>query len=258
VVSPDSSERGRPDRYDRIGVGYAARRRPDPRWMAQVAAAVGAGATVVNVGAGTGNYEPPDRLVIAVEPSRAMIAQRPPSSAPVIRGVAEQLPFPDGSFDVATALLTVHHWQDPVHGLAEMRRVSRRQVLSVFEPLVAHRFWLLEYFPEVRDAPAERHPPTPEWVARHLDVVDVQVLAIPHDFVDGVAAAHWRRPHEYLRPGVQAAVSSLALVSPEARARGAERLRADLVSGRWDQRWGHLLTETEADYGYRLVIAESH
>ena len=52
---------------------------------------------VLNVGAGTGNYEPRDRRVVAIEPSTEMLGQRPPDAAPAIQGVAEALPFPDDS-----------------------------------------------------------------------------------------------------------------------------------------------------------------
>jgi hypothetical protein len=63
--------------YDRIGVGYSEIRRPDPRIAAHIEAALGDARTVLNVGAGTGSYEPTDREVTAVEPSAEMIAQRP-------------------------------------------------------------------------------------------------------------------------------------------------------------------------------------
>src|SRR6476661_1286333 len=100
---------GRP-RYDDIGVGYAATRREDPRWRERIHAALGDAETVVNVGAGTGSYEPRDRHVIAVEPSDVMAAQRPPELAPAIRASAGALPLRDDSVDAAMAILTVHHW----------------------------------------------------------------------------------------------------------------------------------------------------
>jgi hypothetical protein len=54
-------------RYDDIGTTYAATRRPDPRLAARIHAALGPARTVVNVGAGTGSYEPgPPRQVVAV------------------------------------------------------------------------------------------------------------------------------------------------------------------------------------------------
>jgi hypothetical protein len=68
--------------YDEIGGGYAGRRREEPTIAALLVAALGNADTVLNVGAGTGSYEPADRPVAAVEPSAVMIAQRPAQAAP--------------------------------------------------------------------------------------------------------------------------------------------------------------------------------
>ena len=102
--------------YDKIGDGYSRTRLPDPRIADRILQALGDSRSVVNVGAGSGSYEPRDRIVVAVEPSRTMIRQRPLGSAPVIQGAAENLPFADGAFDFAVAILTVHHWIDPGRG----------------------------------------------------------------------------------------------------------------------------------------------
>jgi ubiquinone/menaquinone biosynthesis C-methylase UbiE len=111
--------------YDTIGTTYTVTRRTEPRIAAQVWAALGDARTVLNVGAGTGSYEPSDRDVTAVEPSAVMRAQRPAGAAPCVAASAESLPFEDKSFDAAMAFATVHHWQDPIAGLLEMRRVAR-------------------------------------------------------------------------------------------------------------------------------------
>lgn len=138
------------ERYDHIGTDYASMRRPDARWVAQIHRAFVGHRTLVNVGAGAGSYEPDFMAVVGVEPSQVMIRQRLSSAAPVVCGVAEQLPFRDGAFDVALAVLTVHHWSTPGAGLAEMRRVSRKQVVVTWEPDVfAQQFWLVrDYLPE--------------------------------------------------------------------------------------------------------------
>src|SRR5580658_7760539 len=115
--------------YDTIGATYTVTRRTEPRIAAQVWAALGDARTVLNVGAGSGSYEPPGRDVTAVEPSAVMRAQRPARAAPCVAGTAESLPFGDQSFDAAMAFSTVHHWQDPIAGLREMRRVARRVVV---------------------------------------------------------------------------------------------------------------------------------
>src|SRR6059058_2810933 len=119
--------------YDTIGATYAVTRHTEPRIGAQIRAALGDVRTVLNVGAGTGSYEPSDRDVTAVEPSALMRAQRPAGAALCVAAVAESLPFEDQSFDVAMAVSTVHHWQDPIAGLREMRRVARRVVVFTFD-----------------------------------------------------------------------------------------------------------------------------
>lgn len=240
--------------YDRIGRSYARTRRPDPRIAAQIDDALGDARTVVNVGAGTGSYEPRDRPVVAVEPSTEMLRQRSPGAAPAVRAVAEALPFADGSFDAALAVLTVHHWTDQAAGLRELRRVSRRQVVFFFEPLHTHDFWALAYWPEAKALPSEVAPPDEALLRAHLEVRAVRRLLVPNDCVDGFGAAFWSRPEAYLDPEVQAGMSWLALLPDDVRARGTERLRADLASGEWDRRHGHLRSEQTFDAGYRLAV----
>lgn len=242
-------------RYDEIGRSYARTRQEDPRVADAIHDALGAGASLVNVGAGSGSYEPDDRHVVAVEPSFAMVRQREGRSPSVVEGVAEALPFPDWSFDAALAVLTLHHWTSPAAGLEELARVARRQVVLYFEPLVTHDFWALEYFPEALDLPTEQDPPGEAMLRARLRVQEIRTVLVPHDCRDGFGAAFWARPEAYLDPEVQAGMSWLALLPPEARAAGSERLRADLESGRWDARHGHLRTQAAYDGGYRLAIA---
>lgn len=240
--------------YDGIGRTYSATRREDPRIAAQVRAALGTARTVLNVGAGTGNYEPADRTVVAVEPSRAMIGQRSGRTRRVVQGVAERLPFADGTFDVALAVLTVHHWTDQEAGLRELRRVSARQVVLFHDISLVHRFWALDYFPSARSLPSERDAPGEDLLRALLPVREVQPVPIPRDCVDGFGVAYWARPEAYLDPAVQAGMSWMALLPPAVLARGADHLRRDLDSGAWDATHGHLRTLATKDFGYRLAL----
>jgi len=241
--------------YDRIGLGYTATRRPDPRLAAQVWAALGDAARVLNVGAGTGSYEPPDREVVAVEPSAAMIAQRSPGSAPVVRAVAERLPFPAGSFDAASAILTVHHWPDPLAGLAEVRRVTTGPVVVFTFAYEAHAGqWLVtDYLPAMRTL--DQHVPSPDEIAAALGGGHVEVLPVPADCEDGFCHAFWCRPEAYLDPAVRAGISGIARLPAAYVAEAMARLADDLATGRWQQRHGDLVGRAEADTGYRLVVA---
>ena len=241
--------------YDRIGKSYAATRREDPRIAALIWDAVGPGRSLLNVGAGTGSYEPIDRKVVAIEPSPTMISQRRGRSRRVVQGVAERLPFPTRSFDAALAVLTVHHWTDREAGLAELRRVSRRQVVFFFEPLETHRFWGLEYFEEARDLPFERSAPREELMRACLNVREVRRALVPADCTDGFGTAFWSRPEAYLERDVQNGMSWIACLPHAARVRGTAKLAEDLASGEWDRRFGHLRSMQLYDGGYRIAIA---
>ena len=245
---------GAGQRYDEIGRSYTTTRREDPRIAEAVRGCLGSGRRVVNVGAGTGNYEPTDRDVVSVEPSAGMIAQRDGHRG-VVRAVAENLPFGDRVFDVAMAILTVHHWSDPAVGLREMARVSDRQVVFFYESLRTHNFWGLDYFPAALELSVELDPPGERLLSQHLNVREIRPVLVPKDCHDGFGVAFWARPEAYLDPDVQAGMSWLAMLRPRDRQRGTERLRADLESGEWDRRYGHIRAERTFDGGYRIAIA---
>ena len=241
-------------KYDQIGRTYAHTRATDPRIAAAIWEALGDARTVVNVGAGTGNYEPPDRDVTAVEPSAVMIAQRPPEAAPVVQAGAEALPFEDDSFDAAMAVLTIHHWSDWRAGIDELRRVAGRVVLFSWDQSFARRLWVTaEYFPFVGDE--ENSFPSLADQAGAVRATSVTTVSVPADCQDGFYGAWWRRPHAYLDPEVRAGISVLASRTPEELAPGLERLRADLESGAWAERHADLLEREELDLGYRLLVA---
>jgi SAM-dependent methyltransferase len=241
-------------RYDRIGRTYTATRGTDPRIAARIWDALGGARSVVNVGAGTGSYEPPDRDVTAVEPSAVMIAQRPPGAAPAVQASAESLPFEDASFDAAMAVLTIHHWSDFPAGAAELRRVARdRVVVLSWDPTFVGRLWVgPEYFPELAREDVEGFPSLSEQAAALG--AEAEVVPVPWDCRDGFFGAFWRRPEAYLDPAVRAGISTMAKRSSDELAEGLARLRADLDSGAWARRHADLLERAELDLGYRLLV----
>jgi len=237
--------------YDRIGPAYSATRRTDPRIAARIWASLGDARTVLNVGAGTGSYEPPDRDVTAVEPSAVMRAQRPPGAATCLSADADRLPFGDQSFDAAMSVLSDHHWPDPIAGLHEMRRVARRVVVFQFDTARPDAFWLTrDYLPEFAElARGVTLTARAEAIGARMEPVP-----IPWDCADGFFHASWRRPGAYLQPEVRRAVSVWARVGPAAEQRAVSALRADLATGRWLARNRAITSLEAADLGARLLI----
>lgn len=240
--------------YDRIGINYADLRVPDPRIAAVIHNALGSAKTVLNIGAGTGSYEPTDRELTAVDPSEQMIRQRKMSAARVIQASVENLPFDDNSFDAAMAVLTIHHWPDKSSGLREVRRVTCGPiVLLTYDP--AHRPWLTDYLPELSALDDDKMPKMADY-ARWLGPVRISPVPIPHDCSDGFLYAYWRRPTAYLDPRIRTGSSSFWAIGEAAVTTGLSRLRTDIETGAWAIRYADLLTRDTLDLGYRLVVAE--
>jgi SAM-dependent methyltransferase len=242
--------------YGRIGEGYARFRQPDPRIADAIRAKLAGAASVLNVGAGAGSYEPRDLKVTAVEPSATMRAQRPPDLARAIDARAEALPFQDNSFDAAMALVTVHQWSDLRSGLKELRRVTRGPVLVMTsDPDALQRFWLRRYAPEVIAVEAGRMPPPArilEGLGSEGEIVDIP---IPFDCRDGFNEAYYGRPECLLDPAARLACSSWSFIDAVATARFEAALRDDLASGAWDAEWNGLRTATQFHGSLRLIVS---
>lgn len=241
--------------YGSIGEGYARIRRPDPRIAAQLGAALGEAATVLNVGAGAGSYEPEDRIVTAVEPSASMRAQRPAGLAPAVNATSDALPFDNDSFDASMASVTVHQWPDLEAGLGEMRRVTRGPVaILTFDPNPPENWWLIDYIPELFEVEAARMPPIDRVRAALGGVTDVQIVPIPADCTDGFVQALFARPELMLRDDYRRATSAWSFLDGALVERFVARLAADLESGEWDARYGAFRTLATFDGGMRLVV----
>jgi SAM-dependent methyltransferase len=244
-------------RYDRIGAGYAGRRHEDPALARRIEAALGPARTVVNVGAGAGSYEPRDRIVIAVEPSAVMAAQRPPER-PAIRGSADALPLHDASVDAALAVLSLHHWHPHgARGVRELCRVARDTVVIVtVDPQVSGRMWLMaDYLPEVRTLDLEIFPPL-DVLASWLDgEVTIETVPVGRDTPDHTLLSFWAHPERVLDPAARAATSGFARQPEHVVRRVVDAVEQDLASGAWDARHGALRGLEAFDAGLRLVRA---
>ncbi len=211
---------------------------------------------MLNVGAGAGSYEPGDRWVLAVEPSATMRAQRPAGSAPVIDARAQQLPFDDNSVDAAMACVTIHHWEPPEAGLAELARVARRRVVVFTFELEHLPVWQLDYLGEGLTIEGPRFPPLSAIAAALGGDVRVQTISTPADCRDGFFEAFWNRPEALLDPSVRASQSMWALLPSAVEDRIVTRLADALASGAWDVEHGHLRDQDSFPGALRLVVAE--
>jgi SAM-dependent methyltransferase len=243
--------------YELHGRTYASHRRADPRIAARIHEALGDARTVLNVGAGAGSYEPEDRWVLAVEPSATMRAQRPAGAAPAIAARAEALPLDDGAVDAAMACVTIHHWESPEAGLAELRRVARGPVVVFTFELDYLPAWQLEFLREAVAQELPRFPAIDDVAAALGGRTRVERIPTPGDCTDGFFEAFWRRPEALLDPAVRSAQSVWALVEPEVEQRIVERLAAALDSGAWDAEHGHLREQEELQGALRLVISDA-
>jgi SAM-dependent methyltransferase len=243
--------------YERHGRTYARHRRADPRIAARIHAALGDARTVLNVGAGTGSYEPTDRRLLAVEPSATMRAQRPSGAAPAIDARAEALPFDDDTFDAAMACVTIHHWEPAAAGLAELRRVARGPVVVFTFELDALPAWQHEYLHEGLALERPRFPAINDVAAALGGRTRVERIPTPGDCTDGFFEAFWRRPEALLDPEVRAAQSVWALLAPDVERHIVARLAEGLQSGTWDAEHGHLRARDSLDGALRLVISDA-
>lgn len=243
--------------YDRFGKTYSGHRKTDRRIAARVNQAIGDAKTILNVGAGSGSYEPDDKYVVAVEPSAVMRKQRIQNGKmPAINGFAANLPFDDQSFDASMAMVTVHHWPDIAQGLQEMRRVTKGKVIVMtFDPESLDDFWNAEYFPELIAVEKARYPKIKtitDALGGYCEIVKVPILL---DCTDGFQEAFYGRPEAFLQEEVRLSQSAWGFLPVGLEEELAARLESDLISGKWDEKFGHFRTLPECTFALRLVIS---
>jgi SAM-dependent methyltransferase len=168
--------------------------------------------------------------------------------------VAEDLPFDDDSFDAAMATITIHQWPDLERGLKELRRVAKGPVVILtFDGPALHDFWLHAYIPELFEAENARDPGVDRVAGILGGKATITAVPIPIDCVDGFVEAYYARPEAFLDPAIRAAQSVWAFADPAAVERGLDQLEADLESGEWDARHGHLRTQPTYTGALRLL-----
>lgn len=240
--------------YDDIGTNYSATRRTDPKIAKQLYAELQGATRIVNIGAGTGSYEPENVDLVAVEPSSKMISQREIGSHPVEQAFAEHLPFEDRSFSHAMAVLSMHHWTNRTLAFGEINRVVTEKFVAITWDPTADPFWLTrDYFPEIHEMDKDIFPDLEE-LNEHFDEVKMSPLQIPGDCIDGFLAAFWKRPAAYLRREVRQAMSPFAKIKNLSE--GLQKLEDDLASGAWVKNNHSILGLSSLDAGYRVISAK--
>lgn len=238
-------------KYDTIGIGYSTQRQPDPRLAKQIASKLEGASRILNIGAGTGSYEPEGIDLVAVEPAKTMIDQRRPDAHPVVQASAEQLPIEDKSFSHTMTVLSMHHWTDRPAAFAEIRRVTTDKFIAVTWNPDAGPFWLTrDYFPEMVVMDNLIMPRIDE-LAEHFNIIEVEPMLIPEDCVDGFLAAYWKRPSAYLNARVRSSISTFGKLKNVEK--GLNQLEQDLINGNWSEKNQDILDQPALDAGYVIV-----
>lgn len=237
--------------YDTIGKTYSLGRRSDQRIAKQLNQHLIGARNILNIGAGTGSYEPDHAPVIAIEPSAEMLNQRAPDAHPAIQGSAESLPFENKSFSHSLTILSMHHWQNRAQAFNEIKRVTSERFVALSWSPDAKRYWLTaDYFPEIHDIDQAIFP-TKQELKSAFPGIKFSPLLIPADCIDGFTAAFWARPEAYLQPQVRQSMSTFSKIK---RVReGITKLKQDLESGHWQQKHGEILRSQSLDAGYFIA-----
>ena len=240
--------------YDQIGTGYTITRGTDPKIEAQIESELINVRNIINIGAGSGSYEPKGMNLIAVEPSIEMINQRDSQSYPVKQAKADKLPFPDKFFSHAMTVLSMHHWDNRQQAFSEIKRVTTTKFVAITWLPDAAPFWLTrDYFPEIHEIDRQIFPSINE-LKKSFENIEIKPLLIPDDCKDGFLACFWKRPEAYLQKNVRSAISTFSKITNLDL--GLNKLKSDLTSGVWSKRNANLLNKSNIDVGYRIISVD--
>ena len=240
--------------YDDIGINYTVTRSTDPRIAKQLYSELQGATRIVNIGAGTGSYEPENIELVAVEPSSEMISQRRADSHRVEQAFAEKLPFENGSFSHAMTINSMHHWENRALAFSEINRVAIEKFVAITWDPESDPFWLTrDYFPEIYEMDKCIFPELGEF-NEHFDEVKISPLQIPSDCKDGLLAAFWKRPEAYLSSKIRQSTSPFSKIKNLTQ--GLQKLENDLANGVWSKNNHAILNLTSLDVGYRVISAK--
>ena len=256
-------------KYDSIGKTYSRTRKADPRITEAIinGLQLNLHSVVADIGAGTGSYSADlaqhGFQVLAIEPSKTMMEQgEQHQNLELIRGFAEKLPIPSSSVDGVVSILATHHFENLKKGLSEMVRIAKEDrpiVIFTADPrLCPQDCWLRHYFSFLYEAVYKINPPIEDLkrIIKRISGTPVKVVPflIPFDIKDRFSFAGWRKPEIYLDPLFRAGTSSFTSIPQNLVTLAVRRLRQDLRSGKWQEKYGDVLGHSQYDGGYRLLI----
>lgn len=269
--------------YDTIGRTYVRTRQADPRILAALRDTLHldkmpAQGLLVDVGAGTCNYTAElarNCQVVAVEPSQVMIAQARQILATcgvaekvrLVPASADRMPFPDGAFQRLVCILAIHHFANVDVCVREMMRVMAPggwAAILTADPRLKGPIWIGDYFDFIVEDAREIYLPIDVLKKKFQPfaapgTLEIKGMTLPRDTQDLFFLAGWARPELYLDDAVICGIShcAKALEDPSKAGRLREaiaRLKTDLESGRWQERYGETTTALDTyDGGYRII-----
>lgn len=256
------------EKYNDIGKTYNQTRKADKRILQRIIneLELDPGSKILDVGAGTGNYSYElakiGYEITALEPSEVMINQgKKHDNLKWYKGIAEEIPFSEKTFDGITCILSTHHFKDLRKSFDEIKRVLKDNGVAVIftaDPrLCPNNFWYNNYFKDIIEKSYKIHPPAQELKAMLAKAfnnnVEMTTFLIPYDLQDGFFFSAWRYPERYLDMTFCNGISSLAETPKDILIKTQEKLRDDLNNGNWQYRYRNILNSNEYDCGYLFL-----
>jgi hypothetical protein len=127
-------------------------------------------------------------------------------------------------------------------------------VLFTIDPRRGERCWFEDYFPAIQRRMFDVFRPVEELVSIFTPDPGTQAAVsgfpLPADLSDLNMHAGWNRPEIYLDETIRRGMSGFALASREEGEAGLDRLRTDLATGAWNERYGAQRTRQSCDLGF--------
>lgn len=256
--------------YDKIGTNYNKTRKADLRIASLIEKNLflkREGATLLDVGAGTGNYShffsAKGYHVTAVEPSGIMMAQAAENqNIKWIKGSAEEISLPTSSFDGIFSVLASHHFHHLEKAISEMNRILKPKHFAVIftaDPsTVSKQSWLFDYFKIVFEKAISTYLPINDFklMIERVTKTNVKMIdyPLPDNLTDNFFASGWKNPSLYLDETFRSSISPLASLETGILNQILERLEKDLKNGIWQKKYGSILEEDFFDGGYRFLV----